>query len=71
MISLLVIIGVVSVVTAAVEIAFAEGIAAVARPLDFRGAPPNRERYKRIAFHLLLVIGLVSLVAAFLLWAFA
>ena len=52
----------------ALEILVAEGISAVFHPFDFRGPPPNSEPRKRIAFHMMLIIGLAALAAGCVLW---
>jgi hypothetical protein len=45
-------------------IAIAEGPRALARPLDLRGLPPNREPIKRAYFHLGFTAGIVCLLVA-------
>jgi hypothetical protein len=61
---LLLICGMVFTATAVVEIAFAEGLRSVRRPFDLRGAPPNREWYKRAVFHVMYVCGGLLLIAS-------
>jgi hypothetical protein len=67
--TVLTIVGIVAVATSSVEIWFAEGPSALRRPLDLRGAPPNREPVKRATFHVMLMVGLVCIVAALVVWA--
>ena len=45
----------------AMAIVISEGFRALQNPLDFRGAPPNREPIKRIYFHFGFLVGAACL----------